>query len=216
LNKLDSSDPNQQKLKELISDKDVFELNNIGMGCIYGLKEIHDVSEETIESAQAQILSGIALQATCLLFPPALAVCGPISGTLISEGISDIITALMNQGVQEFNKKDYKKSKIISYGIALVTMGIGAIMSSTKILSKVMNTCRNLASKLRSCKRFKTVCEFLAKNLEKLANYLEKTIETIKFINMSVENQRKCLTALQNANKFKSFIWLQKQQMKPF
>lgn len=78
--------------------------------------------------------------------------------------------ALIEQGMIEFSYSDYVKGKAISYGISILTMGIGAIASSTRVLQKCVDICRNLADKLRRATRFKTICSWLAKSLDKLAN----------------------------------------------
>ena len=68
---------------------------------------------------------------------------------------------------------DYLKSKFVSYAISLATMGLKALLNSTKILQKAANICRNLASKLRQSKRLKSLCCAVAFVLENLAEKFE-------------------------------------------
>lgn len=140
------------------------------------LSRIHDVPNEVIVNAQLQIAGGLAALALCIPFPILLPVNGPIAGALIGEGITDIVMALVDQGASAFDRDDYIKSKIISYGISVITMGISAIMSSVKILNKALSLCRRLASKLRASTKLKSACNFLANKLDKIALYLEVAI----------------------------------------
>ncbi|MDD9337856.1 MAG: hypothetical protein PV337_05505 [Rickettsiaceae bacterium] len=207
LSKLDS----QNELKKHITDRSVDELEYVGTSSVYQLRKIHDVHEEVITGAQIQIGGAFALLASAAVFPVLLPVNGPLAGAMISEGITDIITALIQQGQSAFNAKDYTKGKVISYGITILTMGIGAIMSSTKILNKAMNACRSLATKLRSIKGpFAGICKFLANQLDKLAIYLELMIEKIEFARKTAVEQAKHLTQLKDVNKLQQFQQFQK------
>ncbi|WP_341757414.1 hypothetical protein [Candidatus Tisiphia endosymbiont of Ditula angustiorana] len=207
LSKLDS----QNALKKHITDRSVDELEYVGTSSVYQLRKIHDVHEEVITGAQIQIGGAFALLASAAVFPVLLPVNGPLAGAMISEGITDIITALIQQGQSAFNAKDYTKGKVISYGITILTMGIGAIMSSTKILNKAMNACRSLATKLRSIKGpFAGICKFLGNQLDKLAIYLELMIEKIEFARKTAVEQAKHLTQLKDVNKLQQFQQFQK------
>ena len=198
LNKLDTKNENEKKLKEAITDRAVNELEYVGMSSVIQLKEIHDVPGEVITNSQWQIGGGLAALAITIPFPFLLPINGPIAGALIGEGITDIIMALIDQGQTEFDKKDYNKGKIISYAISIVTMGIGAIVSSTKILTKAMNACKNLASKLRAVEGpFAKVCQGIANKLDKIANYLELSIKKIEMVNKGVNAQKQMLVDIQ-------------------
>ncbi|KAL1487767.1 hypothetical protein ABEB36_015602 [Hypothenemus hampei] len=186
LSKLDS----HNELKKHITERSVDELEYV----------------EVIAGAQIQIGGAFALLASAAAFPVLLPVNGPLAGAMISEGITDIITALIQQGQSAFNKKDYVKGKVISYGISVLTMGIGALISSTKILSKAMNACRSLAAKLRAVKGpFAGICK-----LETLAKYLELMIEKIELARKTAAEQAKYLCQLKDANQLQKFQQLQK------
>jgi hypothetical protein len=129
----------------------------------------------------------------------------------ISEGITDIVMALVNQGYTDFDRKAYVKSKAIAYAIHMVTMGIGAILSNAKFLTKVMNACRSLADKLRRIHGpFHTICQFLAKWLDRFADFLEKVIEKIEFSRKSLEEKQRYLARLKDAGKTDRFVELEK------
>ncbi|KAL1489919.1 hypothetical protein ABEB36_013845 [Hypothenemus hampei] len=207
LSKLDS----HNELKKHITERSVDELEYVGMSSIYQLRKIHDVHKEVISRAQIQIGGAFALLASAAVYPVLLPVNGQLAGAMMSEGITDIIIALIQQGQSAFNEKDYVKGKVISYGISVVTMGIDALMSSTKILNKAMNACRSLAAKLRAVKGpFAGICKFLANRLETLAKYLELMIEKIEFARKTAAEQAKYLCQLKDANQLQKFQQLQK------
>jgi preprotein translocase subunit SecA len=191
LNKLDPKDNNQKQLQESLTKESIHELNSIGMSSVYQLGEMHDVLNEVIINAQWQIGGGFAALALTIPFPFLLPVNGPIAGALIGEGVTDIIMALIDQGNAGFDQKEYNKGKLISYGISIATMGIGAIASSTRLLTKAMNACRSLADKLRKCTKFKNLCNWLANKLDKLANYLEYTITKINMMKKGLDQTDK-------------------------
>lgn len=176
LNKLES----QNKLKPYISEKSVDELEYIGMDSVYLVRKIHDVPKQVITGAQIQIGSGFSLLASAAAFPFLLPVNAPLGGALISEGITDIITSLIHQGQSGFDKRDYIKGKVISYGISILAMGINVMLSSSQILTKAMNASRSLATKLREIKGpFVGICMFLADKLDDAIIYFEKAFQFI-------------------------------------
>ena len=61
-------------------------MDSVGMNTFYQLKEVHDVAQEVITGAQAQILGGIGMLAMGLCFPPSLVVIAPVASAMISEG----------------------------------------------------------------------------------------------------------------------------------
>lgn len=142
------------------------------MGSVPLLQEVHDVENKVIVGAQIQIGAGLAALALCIPLPFLLPFNGAIAGALIGEGITDIVTSLIDQGAHGFSQSDYIKGKVLSYSISLITAGIGAIASSTRILNKALKICRGLASKLRACTKFKRICNFAAKQLDKIANLI--------------------------------------------
>lgn len=172
--KLDPKIDHEKVVKESITNKAVYELEFVGMGSIIELKEVHDVPATITQSAQEQIKFGTLLFASAVPFPflaPALL---PIASLLITEGISDIITSLIDQGESAFKKSDYVKGKLISYGISLATMGIGALINTTKFLNKAIKICKSFADKLRSVKGpFARICHGLASQIDKLTTYFE-------------------------------------------
>lgn len=167
----DREDP---KIKDLILDAEVSELDFVGLNEIYSLKMVYDVPEKVIHRALAQIAGGIATLAVGIVFPPSLPVCGPIAGALISEGVCDIVMELISQGETEFSEKEYAKSKAISYGISIATMGISAASSALKILSKASKACRTISAAFRRSPFMKKIFEKVANKLSQLAGYFEK------------------------------------------
>jgi hypothetical protein len=122
----------------------------VGLETIYALREVHDVPKELIVRAQGQIGGGLALLAMGVAFPPSVPAMGPIAGILISEGICDIVIELISCGNSDFNEAAYVKGKCISYGTALATMGIEAIVKSTKMPDQVIKACKGLSNMLKN------------------------------------------------------------------
>lgn len=100
----------------------VNELRDIGCDVFYTLKDVRDASSEVIYLAQAQIGAGIGALVTSLAVPPALSILGNLAGTLIAEGISDVVAELLSKDDNGVNWKIYAGGKA-TYGIAVVTMG---------------------------------------------------------------------------------------------
>lgn len=110
---------------------------------------MYDVSQETIKASQIQIGLGIAAIGAAIVFPPLAPILGPASGVLISEGICDIAFELLSQGNSQFDRKQYLKSKVISYAISIASFGLVAIASSLKIMTKAISISRKMVKWLR-------------------------------------------------------------------
>ena len=174
LKNFDPTTEDEKKLKNSILDSELSELNYVGLGTNYALKEVHDVPDEVIHRAQGQILGGLAALSSGIVFPPALPVLGPVAGVLISEGVCDIVMELISQGDTAFDEQEYAKGKAISYGISIATMGIAAIATCTKILNKAIKACRELVSVLKTSSIMKDICTKVANHIEKIGKWLEK------------------------------------------
>lgn len=61
LRKLDSSLEHEKRLKENITESEIKELENIGMGIIYQMRIVYNVSGEVIDYARGQIVIGLSL-----------------------------------------------------------------------------------------------------------------------------------------------------------
>lgn len=144
---------------------------------------------------------GLAALAAGLAFPPILPAMGPIAGTLISEGISDIVLELISQGDSEFSEREFAKGKLISYGISVATMGIGAIASSIKILNQAVKACRGLSKALHNSKFMKAICVKVADKIDDIGKFLEKTLTKVKIEKVA---QAEKLGNLSKAQKFSS------------
>ncbi|BFD45684.1 MAG: hypothetical protein DMENIID0002_03300 [Rickettsia endosymbiont of Sergentomyia squamirostris] len=200
LKKLDLKKDQEKKLKESITDSEVSELGFVGLDAICALKEVHDAHPEVISRAQGQIAGGFASLAIGFAFPPALSVCGPIAGTLISEGICDIVMELISKGDSEFSEAEYAKGKVISYGISIAIMGINAIATSMKVLSEASKACKALSEILRKSPFMKTICEKVANQIDKLGKWFDK-LHLEQFNKLGTVKQLEHLEKLQKAGK---------------
>ena len=149
-----------------ISKREINEFQSIGMSSTPLISEVADIPKTRLQAVTAQIVAGLGLLGICIPFPFMLPVNGQVGGMLISQGIFDLVFALFEATEIGW---DYVKSKLLNYAINLLTMGVKAILSSTKILEKAANICRNLATKLRASKRLQKLCCGIAYLLEKLA-----------------------------------------------
>lgn len=195
----DPKTEDERKIKESVTEKELNELGAVGVEYIYGLREVHDVPEEIIRSAQAQISAGIATLAAAVLFPPSLPITAPSAATLISEGICDIVIELISKGNAGFDAAAYIKGKVISYGISVATMGISAIATSVKILNQAIKACKGLASLLRKSPYFQKVCQKMASTCERFVAILEKTKNLKAFSKMNKADQLEHLRQLELA-----------------
>ncbi|WP_341760877.1 DnaJ domain-containing protein [Candidatus Tisiphia endosymbiont of Thecophora atra] len=180
LKTLDPNDNADQQLKQAITEAEISELNFVGLNAIYSTREVHDVPDNVITRVQAQIVSGLAALAAGLVFPPLLIVTGSAAGVLISEGICDIVMELISSGETEFNEAEYIKGKLISYGISIATMGIGAVASSMKILNNSIKACRGLSKAFKNSKTMKTIFNKVADKIDDIEKMLEKSLTKIK------------------------------------
>lgn len=74
------------------------------MDSIFQLQEVHNVPKQILDSAKAQIGSGLVLLGITVGIPVLLPFYGPIAGLLISEGITDILMSLLDQAQQSITK----------------------------------------------------------------------------------------------------------------
>ncbi|EFA09123.1 uncharacterized protein LOC103314809 [Tribolium castaneum] len=172
-------------LTQFITLCELTELHSIGLDTVYCLREIHDVPDAVIKAAQGQIIAGIAALGVGLAFLPIFPLMSNIAGTLISEGVIDIVMQLLTQGNTEFNEADFRKGKFVSYGISLLTFGVSAVTQSVRILSKAVSFCRKLSSFLRRSTYLQKVCTKLAKIVDRLGDCLEKLVTVAKFNKMT-------------------------------
>lgn len=174
--------------KEIIIDKEVEELKYIGLDSIYSVSKVPDVEPLIIEAAQGQIAAGLTLLAAAAAFPPLLIVNGPAAGALISEGVCDIVMELIKFEGEEFNHTEYTKSKLISYGISLGTMGIGPLITATKTLSKSIKLCQKISGAFRKTPFMKNICSKVASKLNKI-----EKLPLVKIVN-NADNLDEILT----------------------
>lgn len=194
---LDPLNEEQKHLQSVITQREVNNFEFIGMSSIMQLQEMYPVYPEVIAGAQIQLALAASLFAAGLCYPPLLGVLGQFAGIIIAEALTDIVLALINQGEEGFNAKEYIKAKVISYGISLGTMAIGAALKSTKILGKAVRECQKLVLRLQKVSGpFAEVCEKAAKVLGKFENYLVIMIEKINFARISQPKQVNLLTTL--------------------
>jgi phosphoribosylformylglycinamidine (FGAM) synthase PurS component len=85
-------------------------------------------------------------------------------------------------------------------------MGIDALTKGTKILTKAVNVCRNIAEKLRAITGpFAEVCLHVANNLEKVAVFLETVISQLELIKNTAVQLKNLLVELKDVSIFQEF-----------
>ncbi|KAJ3651316.1 hypothetical protein Zmor_017366 [Zophobas morio] len=188
------------ELNEVITSHELHEVQSIGIDTLFALREVHDVPPTVIRAAQIQIGAGIAALTTGLVFLPVFPIMSPIAATLISEGLLDIIFEILSQGYQEFDRKAFMKSKFISYGISILTFGLSAALQSKVILDKAIEYCQRLSKFLRGSTRFKSICERLAKVVDKIQKYFEKLRLAAELKNLTKAQQLTKLKELSCTN----------------
>lgn len=99
----------------------------------------------------------------------------------------------------------------MSYSISFLCLGIKALLQSTTFLTKALKACRSLAENLRRVGGpFASVCNFVANQLDKLANAIELIIKQIEFSRMTLQNQKYLLSCLKDSGNLKEFHELAK------
>jgi hypothetical protein len=115
--------------------------------------------DAVIHTAQAEIAAGISILTVGLCFLPAFPVISELAGTLISDGIMDIVMELVSQGNEDFNSQEYWENKQKFYGLTLLTFGISVVTQCVTILTKALSFCRKISSFLRQSTKMRKVCE---------------------------------------------------------
>lgn len=202
----------EKQLKENILNSELKELASIGTNIVYSLKEIHDLNQKLVALALIQIGGGIALITSGLLFPAALPVTSSIGGTMISEGLCDIAIELILQRDQgQWNSEiqiAYIKGKVISYGIALVTLGITTALQCPKILKAAKNACQWISGTLRKSPYFTKACEYIATTFDKLAKWFEKLETVAKYNKMTNLSKYEFMSNAKEAMEYEKLKYL--------
>lgn len=151
------------------------EVNGLGLNHLYQLRTLSGISPGVRAMAYAQISIGASMLPYIAAFPIASPVLQAAASIAISEGVSDLVMELITDREQSLDVKDteYWSGKAISYGIGLVTLGLGAIAS---IFRKAANLCQRLAGKLSAVKGFWSK---IATPLAKFVNRIEKGLHKV-------------------------------------
>lgn len=175
---------NERKLAESMCPSEISELATIGASTTYVLKEVHDLDVRLTRCALGQISGGLVMLGVSIVNPLLM----PIASTMITEGICDIATEILF-GTGKFEWASYLKGKAISYGIAVVTVGINFAKQCPKILNKAKEACRWFAGALRKSPYLQTLCEKLATLFDKLGGWFEK-METLAEFNNAIDKAK--------------------------
>ncbi|CAH2001951.1 unnamed protein product [Acanthoscelides obtectus] len=209
--KFEPQNDEESKIKNVVGNCELSELAATGANITYALRQVHDVCPGIVNGARIQISGGIALFATGCCFPPAQIVTSSLSGTMITEGICDIVFELINMNSDgQFNKQAYVKSKVISYGISLLTMGINALLQCPKILNAAKKACRWISTTLRRCPYLKGVCEYLATKIDQLHTWFDRMEVLTKFSKMSDAEKLKYYKELKKSKNLTELTYLGK------
>lgn len=127
-------------VEQRIFHRDIVDFRNIGLDNAYQLKKVYDVPPFLLESIKIQLLVGTELYSTVYG--------APIGNAMISEGLSDLATILIDYKGQEVLKwEDYVWDKLTSYSISLLAMGLNKISYFRKLF-KVIEFAKKTTSKL--------------------------------------------------------------------
>jgi len=172
-----------ERLKEKIKVEEIKELSSAGLRNIYQVSKIYDIPSEISKTANIEILTAISLYTTCLLFPPSAVALVPIASISLSEGISDIMSGLVDYTFKDterpFDGEAFAKKKAISLGVSLGTLGLGALMKVSGLLKKAIDVCQNIADSLKGGGGiFGKIGEFIAKGFDQIAEKLTKILNS--------------------------------------
>jgi preprotein translocase subunit SecA len=181
------------------------ELHSIGIDTIYSLSEIHDVPNVVINAARTQILGGIAALCVGLCFQPMFSVMQRVAGTLISEGLMDIVTELLSKGCSEFDEKAFMKRKFFFYAAILISSTDSPVSEVVKILSKVISFCRELSPCLRTSTYLPELCKKLADLIDKYLDVLIKQLIKEESNKLTKAEQPEGLTVLKETDSLNKF-----------
>lgn len=195
----DRSQCAEKSLADAVSEHDLKALSRSGQGDVFALRKITLVEDELIWSARGQIGFALTLYASGAAFPAVLPVAAPIANVFLSEGITDIINALINQGSVPYNRWEYVKGKLISYSISFLLLGLDALSKCKKFLRHAIQTCKKLSKFLRKSKRFPTLCRKLAKTIDRVQRHLKRLSMSRHFGTLFVAEQEQFLCSLKDA-----------------
>jgi hypothetical protein len=152
-------DPKDAAVKSSMMRSELNDLSALGLDVTYSLQEMRDVPVAVLNIARVQIAAGLAALTGSFLFPPAAYVAVNIAGTMISEGITDIIASLVNQSGENIDWQDRVKEKVMNYSIAIFTsiFDFTDISQAYKLFLIAMNIVKATENLLEQCARFKKV-----------------------------------------------------------
>ncbi len=175
-------------VEQKIFHRDIVDFRNIGLDNAYQLKKVYDVPPFLLESIKIQLLVGAELYPT---FYGA-----PIGNAMISEGLSDLATILIDYKGQEVLKwEDYVWDKLTSYSISLLAMGLNkigyfgklfkAVSFAGKTTSKLlMSTARGIAISIVTEKALNFI---FMKSLQGMKPIIEENVKDIVNKKFSLE-----------------------------
>ncbi|BFD46152.1 MAG: hypothetical protein DMENIID0002_07980 [Rickettsia endosymbiont of Sergentomyia squamirostris] len=108
--------------KEVITSVEIVELEHIGLGNIYGLNTVQELTNETIENITKQVCNGLSLLKTAEEFPFLSLIMKQVGYILIAEGIYDLTSELINHRESSLscNQLFYLNGRIINEAISLI------------------------------------------------------------------------------------------------
>lgn len=108
--------------KEVITSVEIAELEHIGLGNIYGLNTVQELTDETIENITKQVYNGLSLLKTAEEFPFLSLIMKQVGYILIAEGISNLTSELINHRESSLscNQLFYLNGRIINEAISLI------------------------------------------------------------------------------------------------
>ncbi|WP_341757413.1 helicase-related protein [Candidatus Tisiphia endosymbiont of Ditula angustiorana] len=108
--------------KEVITSVEIAELEHIGLGNIYGLNTVQELTHGTTENITRQVCNGLSLLKTAEEFPFLSLIMKQVSYILIAEGISNLTSELINHKEESLscNQLFYLNGRIINEAISLI------------------------------------------------------------------------------------------------
>ena len=164
---------------KILSVAETTDLANVGLNIIYSIKPVRKFREEIIEASLGLIGGGVAALCVGLAFPPSFPFMASVAGTLISEGIIDIVMELLVGS--DGGAVDYIKQKVFTIGMSILTFGLSSVLQVAKVARAAIKICRQFMRLAQKTKIFKLLGDKTTATIKKIDSSLKNTLEVAQF-----------------------------------
>ncbi|XP_044732130.1 uncharacterized protein LOC123295001 [Chrysoperla carnea] len=191
--------------KDFINKEETNNLSLRGLKCLFNVGEIKTVPKEVFIASGLQIALGCAALGLGWFFPFIMEYAQTIAATLIAEGILDIIICLIGGKIAfDWN---YFKSKLITFGITAVSLGITALGGYiNKLISKARSFLKmdNLMSLIKMVPGVDSIMNGIGNVLQKAQSFIN--LANKNFIPNGILSKPLLNTLWQACNKVGRFL----------